>query len=194
MRIAQYRVDAIVRSLPVAIALGSIVLATGAFATPTERADHAGEAVVGQVAPNFSLWTFDDTESVSLASVLRVAGPAPRGVIVSFYSYTCEVCKRVSLPAMRTLMEDAAASRGLAVVLVAVGGESDVASNQSVFDAAGIKKSVGCADKFGVLAKRYEANPLPRTVILDNKLQVRQVYTREGADFLDVLRRDAAKL
>ncbi len=165
-----------------------------AFATPTEHGERTGEAVVGQIAPKFSLWTFDDTESVTPNSALQSAGAMPRGVIVSFYAYSCEVCKKVSLPALRSLMADKDASRGLAVILVAVGGEGDVINNQSVFDSADIKRSVGCADKFGVVAKRYDANPLPRTIILDAKLQVRQVYTREGADFLDVLRRDTAKL
>lgn len=158
------------------------------------RAEEPSPALqIGAPAPPFSLRTLNpDRSGAAFISLAKLVGPragAPRSfVVLSFGASYCEPCRR-ELEELKALVPDLEAARVLLVVVVAdTDPEGIEAMRKLTIDELGLTVPV-LSDRFGVLARRYHASPLPFTVVIDANGLVRAVRTGFSRDSIPELLR-----
>ena len=150
----------------------------------------AGESVrlkVGQPAPRFLLPVMNpeqhDARTFRLADYVGTKPRRPgRGVILSFAASYCGPC-RDELAALKKRSRDLrAAGLTLAVVVIDTEQEGREAMRRLVVDELRLPFVV-LADRFAVVARRYGADVLPMSVVLDRRGVVQWVQSgyKKGA-------------
>ncbi len=159
----------------------ALVTPTGFAAEPDEA---PGGLKVGDFAPQFLMKTLNPKESgVEMFSTKRVVGSQadqPKaGLVVTFAASWCKPCKR-ELPEIKKLA-DRYADKGIATVVVVVDREPAATETMRSLLVDELKFSHPVlTDRFGVVGRRYFAEELPMTVVVDADAKI--VWLRSGYD------------
>ena len=145
------------------------------------KAKGADPLKVGDDAPTFAMKIANpDLAKLKMFSVSRFVGANPEepksAVVLSFAASYCEPCKK-ELAQLRAF-QDRLAKAGvlLAVVVIDTEPEGIEAMRKLTIDELKLPYPV-LSDRFGVVARRYRANPLPYTVIIDKRGVVQWVHS-----------------
>ncbi len=166
----------------------------GAEPEATVRFDSLGHATVGKPSPGLALWTLDGARLVRLDDLFNQStSDGPKVAVISFFSTTCEPCKK----GLRRLQRFAHAHKGeLSVLLIAVGEEGPGVIEHlkklevSLLAAGDAYTSV--SERWGVIEKDAAGGSranLPRTFLVDRAKVVRAILGCEGTDFEAIVER-----
>lgn len=158
------------RPVRLAAALSIMVLAASGSALAEEEKPKE-RPKVGEDAPNFVLRTMNPDLSKSKRFVLRdFIGAdkkvAKKSVVLSFAASYCEPCKKelAELATMKKTIDDA----GVVLAVVVIDTDKAGIDKMKALTVDKLKLEYPVlSDRFGVLARRYKANELPMTVIID---------------------------
>jgi alkyl hydroperoxide reductase subunit AhpC len=148
---------------------------------PKAKGAAADPLKVGDDAPTFAMKTANpELSKLKMFSVARFVGVNPEepksALVLSFAASYCEPCKK-ELAQLRNLQERfTKAGVLLAVVVIDTEPEGIEAMRKLTVDELKLGYPV-LSDRFGVVARRYRANPLPYTVIIDKKGTVQWVHS-----------------
>lgn len=166
-----------------ALALTLLLCSSLALAEDAKKKD---ELVVGQVAPSFTLKTMNPeragTRLFPLRNYVGDSAKTKRTVVLSFAASYCEPCKK-ELAELKPLA-DKLAKGGvqLAVVVIDTEPEGIADMKKLTVDELDLPYPV-LSDRFGVLARRYDASALPKTVVVkpDGRIQWINTGFKDGA-------------
>jgi alkyl hydroperoxide reductase subunit AhpC len=156
------------------------------FASAAQAAAPVETLKVGQNAPVFSMKTLNPKLSKTrVFSLRKVVGPTAKSkqtVVLSFAASYCEPCKK-ELAELKPLAADfKKAGVILAVVVVDTEPEGIAAMKDLTVTQLELPFPV-LSDRFGVLARRYHADQLPKTVVIQPDGTVKWMSTgfKKGA-------------
>lgn len=140
--------------------------------------DTAGtqSALVGKAAPKIEGETLDG-ETFQLKSLLGQV------VVLDFWASWCGPCMQ-SMPIVDAAVAEAGEGQA---TLIAVNLEEPADRAQAALERLKLKTKV-VLDIDGAAAKRYEANAIPQTVIIDREGIIRYVFVGGGPKFADQLK------
>lgn len=160
------------RTLAASVAVATVAVGVGAGLTRGGQ-DAAAPALVGSVAPRFSL---EDVRSTGPAVEL----PAGRPVVVNFFASWCVPC-REELPTLERASRQAAGS----VAFVGVDVNDSRSKAVELLDATGVTFPTGY-DPDRAVATDYRLRGMPTTVFVDARGRVADVaHGRLSAPDLD---------
>lgn len=153
------------RSLIPLVFAGALLSAPSAWSAD----DEAPRLKAGMPAPSFTLKAWNPKLSgTKLFALRRAVGPdaqPPKTVVLSFAASFCAPCKQE----LRDLKPHAERFRkaGVEVVVVVTDTEPAEIEKMRAFTVDELKLPFPVlSDRFGVLAKRYQADQLPKSVII----------------------------
>lgn len=150
------------------------------------RAGEVEDLKVGQLAPNFTLKTLNPELSGAKVFALRKlvgAEAKPKTtVVLSFGASYCAPCKAELTELKPLAARFEAAGVKLAVVVTDTEPEGIADMKAFTVDKLALSYPV-LSDRFGVLARRYRADQLPKTVVIgpDGKIKWISVGFKKGA-------------
>jgi len=155
------------------------------------QAAEAEDLKVGQVAPNFTLRTLNPKLSGAKVFALRklvgASAKTKSTVVLSFAASYCEPCKK-ELAELKPMAGDFKAHGvQLAAVVIDTEPEGIAAMKALTIDKLALPFPV-LSDRFGVLARRYHADQLPKTVIISPEGKVQWISTGFKKGALQALR------
>jgi len=132
-------------------------------------------ALVGKPAPDFEL-------DMLTGGKFKLSDCKGQIVVLDFWATWCGPCMQ-TMPLVEKAMEEFDPKQ---VRLVAVNLEEPAKNVQAVLDRHSLKVPVAL-DEDGVAARKYEANAIPQTVIVDREGKVHRLYVGGGPDMVEQL-------
>lgn len=132
--------------------------------------------LVGKAAPKVDGETLD-------GSRFRLEEAKGQIVVLDFWASWCGPCMQ-TMPVVEEVVSEFAAEQ---VMLVGVNLEEPAERAQAAMDRLKLKMKV-VLDVDGAAARRYEANAIPQTVIIDRQGVVRNIFVGGGGKFAEQLR------
>ena len=144
----------------------ALVALVGLVASPVFARDDTDRLKVGSEAPRFTLKVINPELSGERIFALRKhVGGATRAVVLSFAASYCEPCKK-ELPELKRLAPALDEARiELVVVVTDQQPEGQAAMKALTVDRLALPFMV-VSDRFGIVSRRYQAENLPKTVII----------------------------
>lgn len=169
-----------------------VLAASLTLATPALAAEPDPDALaVGRPAPNFTLKTLNPERTKSRLFALRTLvgddAKAKKTVVLSFAASYCEPCKRELKELAPMAADFAKHDVVLAVVIIDTEPDAIAEMKKLTVDELNLAYPV-LSDRFGVLARRYQAEQLPKTVVVGPDGLVKYVATGFKKDALRKLR------
>lgn len=131
--------------------------------------------LVGKPAPDFEL------EMLS-GGKFKLSECKGQIVVLDFWATWCGPCMQ-TMPLVEKAMEEFDSKQ---VRLVAVNLEEPAKNVRAVLDRHGFKVQVAL-DEDGVAARKYEANAIPQTVIIDREGKIHRLYVGGGPEMVEAL-------
>ena len=168
------------------------LIACLALAAPAAAAEPDDDTVqVGRLAPAFTLKTLNpDLAKTRLFSLRQLVGEdaaVKKTVVLSFAASYCEPCKRELAELAPMAAELDKANVVLAVVVIDTEPAEIEQMRKLTVDTLRLTYPV-LSDRFGVLARRYQADQLPKTVVIGPDGKVTYMATGFKKDALQKLR------
>jgi peroxiredoxin len=159
---------------------------------PALAAEPAADALaVGQVAPAFTLKTMNPERAKARLFALRQLvgedAAARKTVVLSFAASYCEPCKRELAELVPLAPAFEKANVVLAVVVIDTEPDGIEEMKKLTVDTLALPYPV-LSDRFGVLARRYQADQLPKTVVVAPDGKVTYIATGFKKDALQKLK------
>jgi len=157
------------------------------LASPTQSLQKSGPVEVGAPVPWFSGWTLDN-QVLNRTRLLQ--DPHARGFALVLFARWCKPCER----GLRLLAEQKQRLKSEGVRVVLIGYREDAAALIPWLRERRLDDADLLIDRFGVASvalgaahksAKGEKATLPRTVVLDRRGDVRAVFGKEGADYVD---------
>ncbi|MBX3421670.1 MAG: TlpA family protein disulfide reductase [Pirellulaceae bacterium] len=132
--------------------------------------------LIGQQAPEFSLAGLDG-QTVQLSEL------SGKVVVLDFWASWCEPCM-ISLPQIGVLLHDFDNQK---VQWIGINLQETEGRAQAAAERLGVQFRV-CLDRNGQVARKYLANSIPQTVVVDQHGIVRHVWNQSGSRLMAELR------
>lgn len=162
----------------------TFIVPEGATALQQPRAQQAADALQGKPAPAIKLGLLGGDGQLDLA-----AHQGKHVVILDFWASWCGPC-RVGLPIVQ---EVAAQFAEKGVVFYAVNVGEDASAAQAFVDATGLTAPVAM-DPEGIAQRDYQADSIPRTVIIDKDGIIQEVHRGVSPNLKSELTRTLTRL
>ena len=163
-----------------ALSLVGLLAGPAAAEAPKEAAKKAPVLKIGQIAPSFLLKTMNPEQGgLAVLSTKKLAGSTATdrraAIVLSFGAWYCGPCKK-ELPELKTFAERNKA-RGVLVAEVIIDKDPEQVALMRALTVDELKLPFPVVhDRFGIVSRRYGAQELPYTVVLDGDRVVRWVH------------------
>ena len=168
------------------------VASASPVAEHTELLHEYGPIRVGEASPSFAGWDVAG-RLVTLEHLFPPRSAETEAVVITFFATWCGPCKE-GLPTFQEFAREAQ-DQGVHVIIVAVGEDAEAVA--PFLEKLGVDLPT-ITDPFGTISKKFglggqgARGSLPRTFVLDREQKVHCILGIEGADLLDVLKREVA--
>ncbi len=165
------------------------------FATvpPTETLTHMGPVSVGSPLPSFRGWLLNDEPYGYRELFPETREAQEQVVLISYYATWCAPCK-TGMPIIERVIVENPKVSGLFISIDSRKDEARLRKEASLFQTPILwDKYQSVAMRHGVVDKENQAR-IPRTLVMDGKGMVIQIYATEGEDFEQALQQAVAQI